>query len=138
LVRQPCQLGCGDLDLGAEAGSGIGGGVDFAVEIGSIEIVLARKIDQRVFSHGRLSGDIFFDTISHAWLIRFTKHRIGDRRIVRLNRKWLAAGVLEEGRKIETVEGMPQGAVISPLLANVYLPRRATDQDHGPPKYVSM
>ena len=62
-----------------------------------------------------------FDTISHAWLIRFIEHRIGDRRIVRLIRKWLAAGVLEEGRKIETVEGTPQGAVISPLLANVYL-----------------
>jgi len=49
------------------------------------------------------------------------EHRIGDRRIVRLIRKWLAAGVLEEDRKIETVEGTPQGAVISPLLANVYL-----------------
>jgi RNA-directed DNA polymerase len=48
-----------------------------------------------------------FDTISHAWLIRFIEHRIGDRRIVRLIRKWLAAGVLEEGRKIETVEGTP-------------------------------
>ena len=69
-----------------------------------------------------LDADIrsFFDTISHAWLIRFIEHRIGDRRIVRLIRKWLAAGVLEEGRKIETVEGT-QGAVISPLLANVYL-----------------
>src|ERR1700732_4644404 len=70
-----------------------------------------------------LDADIrsFFDTISHDWLIRFIEHRIGDRRIVRLIRKWLAAGALEEGRKIETVEGTPQGAVISPLLANVYL-----------------
>src|ERR1700678_2764542 len=51
-----------------------------------------------------LDADIrsFFDAISHAWLIRFIEHRIGDRRIVRLIRKWLAAGVLEEGRKIET------------------------------------
>jgi RNA-directed DNA polymerase len=66
---------------------------------------------------GVLDADIrsFFDTISHAWLTRFIEHRIGDRRIVRLIRKWLAAGVLEEGRKIETVEGTPQGAV------NVYL-----------------
>src|SRR5689334_22790817 len=63
----------------------------------------------------------FFDTISHDWLVRFVEHRIGDRRIVRLIRKWLAAGVLEEGRRIETVEGTPQGAVISPFLANVYL-----------------
>jgi RNA-directed DNA polymerase len=62
-----------------------------------------------------------FDTISHDWLIRFIEHRIGDRRVIRLIRKWLAAGVLEEGRRIETVEGTPQGAVISPLLANVYL-----------------
>ena len=47
-----------------------------------------------------LDADIrsFFDTISHEWLIRFIEHRIGDRRIVRLIRKWLAAGVLEEGR----------------------------------------
>jgi RNA-directed DNA polymerase len=68
-----------------------------------------------------LDADIrsFFDTISHEWLIRFLEHRIGDRRIVGLIRKWLAAGVLEEGRRIETVEGTPQGAVISPLLANV-------------------
>src|SRR3954449_8864404 len=70
-----------------------------------------------------LDADIrsFFDTISHDWLVRFVEHRIGDRRIVRLIRKWLAAGVLEEGRRIETVEGTPQGAVISPFLANVYL-----------------
>src|SRR3954453_9739062 len=62
-----------------------------------------------------------FDTISHDWLGRLVRHRIGDRRIVGLIRKWLAAGVLEEGRRIETVEGTPQGAVISPFLANVYL-----------------
>jgi RNA-directed DNA polymerase len=70
-----------------------------------------------------LDADIrsFFDTISHAWLIRFIEHRIADRRVIRLMRKWLAAGVLDEGRRIETVEGTPQGAVISPLLANVYL-----------------
>src|ERR671932_2462681 len=70
-----------------------------------------------------LDADIrsFFDTISHDWLVRFVDHRIGDRRIVRLIRKWLAAGVLEEGRRIETVEGTPQGAVISPFLASAYL-----------------
>jgi RNA-directed DNA polymerase len=70
-----------------------------------------------------LDADIrsFFDTLSHDWLIRFIEHRIGDRRIVRLIRKWLQAGVLEEGRRLETEEGTPQGAVISPLLANIYL-----------------
>jgi RNA-directed DNA polymerase len=50
-----------------------------------------------------------------------SEHRIGDRRIIRLIQKWLKAGVMEDGRKIETDEGTPQGAVISPLLANIYL-----------------
>jgi len=70
-----------------------------------------------------LDADIarFFDTISHDWLIRFVEHRIGDKRIIRLIIKWLKAGVLEEGQRIETAEGTPQGAVISPLLANIYL-----------------
>jgi RNA-directed DNA polymerase len=70
-----------------------------------------------------LDADIraFFDTLSHDWLVRFVEHRVGDRRIVRLIRKWLTAGVLEEGRRIETTEGTPQGSVISPMLANVYL-----------------
>src|SRR5882724_1634676 len=70
-----------------------------------------------------LDADIaaFFDTVSHDWLIRFVEHRIGDQRVTRLLRKWLKAGVLEDGR-IETTEmGTPQGAVISPLLANIYL-----------------
>ena len=63
----------------------------------------------------------FFDKVSREWLIRFVEHRIGDRRITRLIAKWLTAGVLEDGRVIETEEGTPQGAVISPLLANIYL-----------------
>lgn len=70
-----------------------------------------------------LDADIskFFDTINHEWLIRFIEHRIADPRIIRLIQKWLMAGVLEEGQRIETTEGTPQGAVISPLLANIYL-----------------
>jgi RNA-directed DNA polymerase len=63
----------------------------------------------------------FFDQIDHAWMIKFVEHRIGDRRIVRLIQKWLKAGVMEQGRWIETEEGTPQGAVISPILANLYL-----------------
>ena len=63
----------------------------------------------------------FFDTLSREWLVRFVEHRIGDRRIIRLIQKWLKAGVLEEGRLMETMEGTPQGSVASPLLANVYL-----------------
>jgi RNA-directed DNA polymerase len=62
-----------------------------------------------------------FDTLSHEWLVRFIEHRIGDKRIVRLIQKWLKVGVLEEGVRIESEEGTPQGAVISPLLANIYL-----------------
>jgi RNA-directed DNA polymerase len=70
-----------------------------------------------------LDADItkFFDTISHEWLIVFLEHRIGDRGIIRLIQKWLRAGVLEEGQKVESIEGTPQGAVISRPLANIYL-----------------
>jgi len=70
-----------------------------------------------------LDADVrsFFDTVNHDWLIRFVEHRIGDRRIVRLIRKWLKAGVLEAGVVTPSDRGTGQGAVISPLLANVYL-----------------
>ena len=68
-----------------------------------------------------LDGDVHPDKVSRDWLIRFVEHRIGDRRIIRLIAKWLTAGVLEDGRVIDTEEGTPQGAVISPLLANIYL-----------------
>jgi group II intron reverse transcriptase/maturase len=70
-----------------------------------------------------LDADIrsFFDTVSHDWLIRFLEHRIGDRRILRLIQKWLKAGILEDGEVTVSETGTPQGAVISPLLANVYL-----------------
>jgi RNA-directed DNA polymerase len=73
--------------------------------------------------HWILDCDVqsFFDKVSREWLVRFVEHRIGDRRIVRLISKWLTAGVLEDGYLIETEEGTPQGAVISPLLANIYL-----------------
>jgi RNA-directed DNA polymerase len=63
----------------------------------------------------------FFDNVSHEWLVRFVEHRIADRRMVRLIQKWLKAGVSEEGEWSETTVGTPQGAVISPLLANIYL-----------------
>jgi RNA-directed DNA polymerase len=70
-----------------------------------------------------LDADIrnFFDTVSHEWLIRFVEHRIGDRRMVRLIRKWLKVGVMEDGEVKASTVGTPQGAVISPLLANIYL-----------------
>lgn len=70
-----------------------------------------------------LDADIegFFDAIDHEWLIKFLERRIGDPRILRLIGKWLRAGVSEDGEWSKTTVGTPQGAVISPLLANVYL-----------------
>jgi group II intron reverse transcriptase/maturase len=63
----------------------------------------------------------FFDNLSHEWLLRFVQHRVADLRILRLIQKWLKAGVLEEGEWKDTKMGTPQGSVISPLLANIYL-----------------
>src|SRR5207342_1481454 len=70
-----------------------------------------------------LDADVrsFFDEISQQWLVRFLEHRIGDRRIIRLIQKWLKVGILEEGVVTVSDRGTGQGAVISPLLANVYL-----------------
>jgi group II intron reverse transcriptase/maturase len=63
----------------------------------------------------------FFDTLDHAWLMKMLEVRVGDRRVLRLIAKWLRAGVSEEGKWSRTEVGTPQGAVISPLLANVFL-----------------
>jgi group II intron reverse transcriptase/maturase len=70
-----------------------------------------------------LDADIsgFFDAIDRSWLVKFVEHRIADRRVVRLIQKWLNAGVLEDGRRIQSATGTVQGGSISPLLANVYL-----------------
>jgi group II intron reverse transcriptase/maturase len=63
----------------------------------------------------------FFDTLDHGWLRRMVDVRIGDGVIQRLIGKWLNAGVLEEGKLTRAERGSPQGGVISPLLANIYL-----------------
>jgi RNA-directed DNA polymerase len=70
-----------------------------------------------------LDADIrtFFDSVSQEWLIRFVEHRIGDKRIIRLIRKWLRAGILEDGTVTVSERGTGQGSVASPLLANIYL-----------------
>src|SRR6202022_1047078 len=70
-----------------------------------------------------LDADIrsFFDEVSKDWLIRFVEHRIGDKRIIRLIQKWLKAGILEDGIVAVSDKGTGQGAVLSPLLANIYL-----------------
>jgi hypothetical protein len=59
--------------------------------------------------------------MSHEWTMKFVQHRVGDPRIVRLIQKWLKAGVMEDGQWSQTKVGTPQGAVVSPLLANIYL-----------------
>jgi hypothetical protein len=61
-----------------------------------------------------------FDAINHQWMIRFLEHRIADNRVLRLIRKWLKAGVIENGEWKASEEGSPQGSSISPLLTNVY------------------
>jgi RNA-directed DNA polymerase len=70
-----------------------------------------------------LDADIrkFFDSMDHDWTLRFLQHRVGDKRLLRLIRKWLKVGVAEDGKRVEQEIGAPQGAVISPILANIYL-----------------
>lgn len=82
---------------------------------------LAVAIERKV--NWVLDADIeaFFDTIDHRHLQAFVEHRIGDTRMVRLLMKWAKAGVLEDGKRHETDRGTPQGGIISPLLANLYL-----------------
>lgn len=63
----------------------------------------------------------FFDHLQHSWLLRFLEHRIADKRVLRLIRKWLRAGVMDEGRWYCPEEGSPQCSAVSPLLANIYL-----------------
>jgi group II intron reverse transcriptase/maturase len=70
-----------------------------------------------------LDADIrgYFDAICHEYLVKFIEHRIGDTRLLQLIQKWLRAGVMEDGKWAQSEEGTPQGATVSPLLANIYL-----------------
>ena len=79
--------------------------------------IMRRKVN------GVLDADIrgFYDAIDHEWLVRFVEHRIADKRVVRHIKKWLNAGVLEEGKRTYQETGTPQGGCMSPLLANIYL-----------------
>jgi len=85
-----------------------------------------RALEQIIIKKGIsyiLDVDIrgYFDNIDHGWLMRMIKERIADRTILRLIGKWLNVGVLEEGKRTCSETGVPQGSVISPLLANIYL-----------------
>ena len=62
-----------------------------------------------------------YDAIDNEWMLMFLEHRIADQRVLRLIRKWVTAGVIEDGEWSETVQGAAQGASASPLLSNVYL-----------------
>jgi group II intron reverse transcriptase/maturase len=70
-----------------------------------------------------LDADIcgYFDAIDHKGLVHFVEHRIADPRVLRHLKKWLKAGVMEDGKRIENEQGTPQGGSVSPVLANVYL-----------------
>jgi RNA-directed DNA polymerase len=70
-----------------------------------------------------LDADIrgYYDAIDHGWMCKFVEHRIADKRVLRLIQKWLNAGVIEDGSWSASEEGAPQGATVSPLLANIYL-----------------
>lgn len=83
----------------------------------ALAVAIGKKVDWV------LDADIraFFDTIDHAWMQKFFEHRIGDRRMVRLLMKWVRAGVMEKDGLHDVKEGAPQGAIISPLMSNIYL-----------------
>ncbi|HEU4345625.1 MAG TPA: group II intron reverse transcriptase/maturase, partial [Candidatus Binatia bacterium] len=63
----------------------------------------------------------FYDALDHGWVVKFVEHRVADRRVVRLIQKWLKAGVMEDGKRMQSEVGTVQGGSISPLLANIYL-----------------
>jgi RNA-directed DNA polymerase len=79
----------------------------------------ARKSRARYIVEADISS--YFDTVNHEWMMKFLEHRIADSRILRIVKKWLNAGFMENGVKVRTDEGTPQGGPISPLLANIYL-----------------
>lgn len=83
---------------------------------------IGRTIQQKRINHV-VEADIrsFFDRLNWEWLEKFLKHRIGDERLLRLIKRMLRAGIMEDGLTHASEEGAPQGAIVSPILSNVYL-----------------
>jgi RpiB/LacA/LacB family sugar-phosphate isomerase len=109
----------GEVDRGvAICGSGVGA----CIAANKVPGVRACLIHEGFSARqGVEDDDMNVICLSHGWTMKFVQHRVGDPRILRLIQKWLKAGVVEDGRWSETKVGTPQGAVISPLLANIYL-----------------
>lgn len=83
---------------------------------------LGRTIQQKRVSYV-VEADIrsFFDRVNHEWLMKFLEHRIGDRRVLKLVKRLLNAGIMEDGLYKASESGTPQGSILSPLLSNIYL-----------------
>ena len=83
---------------------------------------LGRTLQQKRVAHV-VEADIssYFETVNHAWTIKFLRHRIGDERVIRLVIRMLKSGIMEDGLVHATEQGTPQGSILSPLLSNIYL-----------------